>query len=288
MIDGATRLLAIVGDPVAHVRSPLVINALLAKAGCNAVLVPWHIAPLHFSSAMNGLMRTENLDGIIITYPFKERALALAAEVGVMGTRIGAVNALRPETNGRWTADMFDGLGLIGALKQHGQSCPGRNVVLIGAGGAGSAIAFALADAGVASLLIHDRDPRRASALAGKVAACHPRTLVRSGEADLGSADLLINATPVGLHSGDGLPVKLTGLKREITVVDIVPSSKPTPLLKRARKTGCACIPGRAMVEGQAEALLAFFGIDVGAQEKRAQEKRKSSRRSVAVQQADR
>ncbi|MBV8183152.1 MAG: shikimate dehydrogenase, partial [Hyphomicrobiales bacterium] len=69
MINGATRLLVIVGDPVAHVRSPLIFNPLLARMAHDAVLVPWHVPAPHFATVMEGLMRTANLDGIVVTFP---------------------------------------------------------------------------------------------------------------------------------------------------------------------------------------------------------------------------
>ncbi|MBV8650112.1 MAG: shikimate dehydrogenase, partial [Alphaproteobacteria bacterium] len=108
MIDGATRLLAIIGDPIAHVRSPVIYNALLAAADCNAVLVPWHAAPGDFATVMAGLKRTLNLAGIIVTYPHKQQALALADIARPMAERVGGANVLRREADGRWTADMFD------------------------------------------------------------------------------------------------------------------------------------------------------------------------------------
>ncbi|MBV8765579.1 MAG: shikimate dehydrogenase [Hyphomicrobiales bacterium] len=261
MINGATRLLVIVGDPVAHVRSPLIFNPLLARMAHDAVLVPWHAPAPHFATVMEGLMRTANLDGIVVTFPFKERAQALAHRVGPMAKRVGAINALRREADGGWVGEMFDGFGLVRAIEANGERCAGRRVVLIGAGGAGSAIAFALADAGAASLTIHDRNGERAAALARRVGASPQRIELASGQFDLETADLLINATPVGLNPRDGLPVRIQRLRPEMTVIDIVPASSPTPLLKMAQAAGCPHVGGTAMVEGQAETILAFFGM---------------------------
>lgn len=261
VIDGATRLLVIVGDPVNHVRSPSVYNPLIARAGRNVILVPWHAPAQQFAAVMHGLMRTENLDGILVTYPFKQQAMALADAIAPMGIRVGAVNALRREPDGRWTGGMFDGLGLVRALQRHGQHCAGRRAVVIGAGGAGSAIAFALAHAGASSIRIHDQDPRRASELVLKLRRWHPEAMTASGDVHLDGVDLLINATPVGIDPGHGLPTPIPQLGPEVTVVDIVPASTPTALSRLARASGCAHLAADAMVEGQAEAVLEFFGI---------------------------
>jgi shikimate dehydrogenase len=99
-IDGATRIYAIVGDPIAHARSPAVHNPRIAKAGKNAVLIPWHVQAAAFDVAMRGLQHTANVDGIIITFPFKQQALALANEVGIRARQVGATNVMRREADG--------------------------------------------------------------------------------------------------------------------------------------------------------------------------------------------
>src|SRR6185436_8029356 len=121
-IDGATRVYAIVGDPIAHARSPLVYNPRIARAGRNAVLIPWHVPAAAFDVAMRGLQQAANVDGIIITFPFKQQALALADEIGIRARQVGATNVLRREADGRWTADMFDGAGLVRAVAAAGKT----------------------------------------------------------------------------------------------------------------------------------------------------------------------
>lgn len=260
-ITGATRLLAIVGDPIAQARSPAVLNALLAHRRRNVVLVPWHTASNDFVDVMRGLMRTRNLDGIVLTYPHKQAVLALAEEILPRARQVGAANAMRRDGQGRWIADMFDGLGLVRALATSGVMVVGRRIKLIGAGGAGSAVAFALAAAGAASMELVDLDEPKAAALARAVMAEHPCCTVTTGEAALAGEDIVINATTVGLHAGDGTPVPLDGLTPRMAVADIAPRAEGTALLAAARALGCATTDGGAMVEGQAAALLDFFGM---------------------------
>lgn len=260
-IDGSTQLLAIVGDPIAQVRSPLIYNPRIAAAGHNAVLLPVHLPAKEFETGMRGLMSLANLAGLVITYPFKERALAFVDKVGLVGTQVGAINAMRRERDGRWTGDMFDGAGLLAALQGLGQSAARRRITLVGAGGAGSAIAMALAGAGVASLHVHDRIEDRARLLTERVAAHYSSCTATFGAPEIDNRDLLINATPVGMAPDFALLSFNGALRPELTVIDIVPSPQTTRLLEMAQAAGCPTANGQAMISGQADTVLSFFGI---------------------------
>ena len=167
--DGATRLYAIIGDPIAQVRSPKVLNPRFAAAGLNAVLVPVHVRPERFDETVRGLMAIGNLDGIIATVPYKARIMPYIGNALPMAAKVGAANALRREPDGSWSGDMFDGRGLVRGLRDARIQPDGRRVMLVGAGGAGSAIAVALADAGVAAITIFDVEAGKAQALADRV-----------------------------------------------------------------------------------------------------------------------
>lgn len=257
-IDGATRLLAIIGDPIAQVKSPLFYNARLAGAGANTVLIPWHVPEKDFGTVMRGLLATANLDGIVITYPFKQRAMAFAARLDAMAERVGAINAMRREADGSWTGGMFDGLGLLQAVQKLGKSVRGARVKLLGAGGTGSAIAHALAASGAASIFIYDAAQEKAETLVSELATFYPKVRVDVSGPYLGEADILINASPVGLSDQDDLPVPMPDLTRNMAVIDIVPRTS-TALLRRAAEIGCPHIGGAAMVEGQSDIVLGFF-----------------------------
>lgn len=257
-IDGATRLIAIIGDPIEQVKSPAFYNGMLAAARVNTVLVPWHATPENFDAVMNGLLRTSNLDGIIVTYPYKQRACAFAGNLEPMARLLGAVNVLRRESGGQWTGGMFDGYGLVEAARQIGFVAKGASVQLIGAGGAGSAIAYALADEGATRIVIVETDRTKLDALISDLSARYPQCHIEPGLADLNAITLLINATPVGLKEGDGLPVAADTLTGLTSVIDIVPG-RETELLRTARKLGCKTLGGSAMVEGQTGIVLRFL-----------------------------
>lgn len=262
-ITGDTTLLAIVGDPIAQAKSPGVFNPLIAAGGANAVLVPFWVRRDDFDAAMAGSMRIANLGGIVFTLPFKERAMALADRVLDVGSTVGAINALRREADGTWTGEMFDGFGLIGALATIDVAPRGLRFALLGAGGAGSAIAISLALEGAAAITITDPEGDKAARLAERVAARVPACQTAAGVPTVEGADVLINASPVGMAPGDGLPAPFDTLPSSLVVVDIVPAPQPTGLLELATRCGCRSASATAMVEGQARALLSYFGVAI-------------------------
>ncbi|GIK86541.1 MAG: shikimate dehydrogenase [Betaproteobacteria bacterium] len=258
-IDGATRLYAIVGDPIVQVRSPLVFTERFAERGANAVLLPVRIAPERFDDVFAALLAIGNLDGVLVTVPFKPRALRFADRLGATAQCIGALNALRREDDGSWSGDMFDGVGFVRAAERKGQRIRDRRVALLGAGGAGSAIACALAEAGAATIDVIDPAPGRADALAGKLRAAFPDCRFAAATSVASDADLIVNASTVGMRPGDGMPAPLGPLPPGTLVGDVILSEEPTAMLRHAERCGCAWVSGRDMHAGQSDAIVAFF-----------------------------
>jgi len=262
LIDGSTRLFAIIGDPIGQVKSPQTLNPRFVAAGLNAVMIPVNVKPDRFEDTVRGLMAIANLDGIIITVPYKSRILPLIDHVLPMAATVGAANAMRREPDGTWSGDMFDGRGLIRGLRDAAITLKGRKVLLIGAGGAGSAVAVAAADAAASIVTIVDVDSAKAEALAQRTAAAYPACTVRAGPVRLSGHDTLINATPIGMAPGDGLPAPVDGLAADTLVVDVIIKPNDTPLLAHARALGCRVFNGRVMLDGQAHELVQFFTAD--------------------------
>jgi shikimate dehydrogenase len=259
LIDGATRLLAIIGDPIGQVKSPQTLNPRFAAAGMNLVLIPVNVKSDRFDETVRGLMAIGNLDGIIVTVPYKSRILPLLDHVLPMAAKVGAANALRREADLSWSGDMFDGRGMVRGLREATIPLDGRQILLIGAGGAGSAVAVALADAGAKTMTIFDLDSGKAESLAERVAAAFPGCAVRAGPVRIAGHDTIINATPVGMAPGDGLPASIDGLTADMLVIDVIVKPETTPLLDRARALGCRTFNGRLMLDGQAQELVRFF-----------------------------
>lgn len=260
-IDGATRLYGIVGHPITQVRSPEVMTAWLQQSGHNAILVPLHVLPEAFDETMRGLMRLGNLDGLVVTVPYKARALALAETCLPMAGQVGAINALRRHPDGRWEGAIFDGVGLVRALREDGFEPAGRRVRMLGAGGAGSAVAIALAEANVRILEIFDTDMARANSLVQRVATHYPDCEVRAVDdpVPLDGHDLLINCTPIGMLPGEGMPAPFDRFDPALRVVDIIMKPSITPLAEHARACGCRVMNGAPMLDRQVEAVMSFF-----------------------------
>lgn len=261
LIGGATRLYAMIGDPIAQVKSPRIFNPLFASAGRDAVLIPVHIRADRFEETMRGLLSLGNLDGLIVTIPFKARALALIDVAMPMADMVGAVNAIRRDADGRWSGDIFDGRGLVEGLLARNVALVGKSVMLLGAGGAGSAVAIALAEAGVSAITIFDIDGEKAENLQRRLSRHFPRCDARTGPVDIGGHQYLINATPCGMAPFHGLPTPVDDLTPDVTVIDIIMEPEVTELLAQAKSRGCRTFGGRVMIDGQAAAMMKFFGI---------------------------
>jgi shikimate dehydrogenase len=197
----------------------------------------------------------------VITIPFKERATTLANKVLPIGTKVGAINALRREPGGEWVGEMFDGIGLVRALKVYRSSLRNSRVLLLGAGGAGRAIAMSLAEAGVSCVDVFDIKPERAAELTARLGKFYPHCRSENPRPQAAGHDLVINASPVGMDSSDGLPAPIGRPDPGTVVFDIVPKPAVTPLMAYALESACQVIGGASVIEAQADAILEFFAM---------------------------
>jgi shikimate dehydrogenase len=259
IVTGATRLYAIIGDPIAQVRSPQTFSERFAAEGFDALLVPARVPADRFDDAVRGLMALGNLDGLLVTVPFKSRMLPFADHLGDAARCIGAINALRRDADGTWTGDIFDGIGFVRGVERKGARVQGRSVALYGAGGAGSAIAHALASAGAASFQFFDPLPGRAEALASRLQDAFPACRFVAATRMRDDADMLVNASTVGMRPGDRMPADIGPLHGDTLVGDVVITESPTPLIRHAIACGCQWTDGRDMLGGQVDAITAFF-----------------------------
>lgn len=210
---------------------------------------------------MRGFRAFANFDGIIVTVPHKVAVAGLVDRVGDAGKRIGAVNAIRREPDGTLLGDNFDGKGCVIGLQREGHSVSGKRTLIVGAGGAGAAVAHAFADEGASPITIFDVDTARAEALAASVRAACPRIEVSAGTADPEGCDVVVNCSPVGMRPDDPYPVDPDRLESDMLVVDVILKPRISRFLEAAAERGCATQPGYRMLEGQAEAIARFFGV---------------------------
>lgn len=258
-VSGRTRLFGIVGHPIEQVRSPEMITAELVARGHDAVLVPLHVLPDDFDACLPELMRVRNLGGLVFTIPFKARACALADSLGPQAHVVGAINALARTADGRWRGEIFDGLGCVEALRRRDVGLRDRRVMLLGAGGAGSAIAAAVASERPASLTVFDIDGERARLTAERVAQAHPGVAVGAGAPRVRDIDVLLNASPAGMLDDARLPFPIDEIPGSVIVFDAVVKPEETPLLALAQRCGCVVVRGREMMRGQIARMVDFF-----------------------------
>ncbi|MEY4884436.1 MAG: hypothetical protein RIS34_2290, partial [Pseudomonadota bacterium] len=161
LLSGATRVHFIVGDPIAQVKSPAGVSQAYQARGHNAMVMPAHVAPAALAAWLAGVSLAQNVDGIIVTVPHKFACFDLCATTSERAAFLHTVNTMRRNPDGTWHGDMFDGLGFVEAMRDNGCQPLAKRALLVGAGGAGSAIAHALVMAGVSALAIHDEDTVR-------------------------------------------------------------------------------------------------------------------------------
>jgi shikimate dehydrogenase len=249
-IDGTTRVFGILGRPVAHSLSPAMHNAAFRELGLNAVYVAYPVADL--ARAVAGL-RGLAIPGVSVTIPFKEEIIPLLDEIDPRAAKIGAVNTV-VNRDGLLTGHNTDWLGALLALEEK-TAIAGQRCLILGAGGAARAIAFAILEKG-GQVAVTDLDRDKALALSRHlwVEVVAPDYL---GEYP---AEVLINATPVGMEpKSGGTPIDPNLLGRYQVVMDIVYKPLETRLLREAKARGCQVIDGLRMLIHQGAAQFELW-----------------------------
>jgi shikimate dehydrogenase len=255
VITGATRLAAVIGWPARHSLSPTIVNAAFVAAGLDWAYVAFEVPEGRGGDAVEA-MRTLGLGGLSVTMPHKAAVWAAVDERTPVAAELGAVNCVFWRGD-RLVGDNTDGAGLLDALRDdQGIEVAGLRCVVVGAGGAGRAVANALGWAGAADVAILNRSPKPA-AEAAALAGAQGRV---GTPADVGIADLVVNATPVGMagdmraESGGPAPLPLDPglLGPGQVVVDLIYHPLETPLLAAAATRGAAAVNGVGMLVHQA------------------------------------
>jgi shikimate dehydrogenase len=251
-IDGATRITGLIGDPVAHSRSPAILNAAYEAAGLNWVYVAFPVPRGAGGDAVRAA-RALALAGLTVTMPHKDDAARACDELSPDAAALGAVNVVTVTDDGRLLGSSTDGEGFVRAAREEGFEPAGADVLVAGAGGAGRAVVVALGNAG-ARVTVAARRLDAAQAAAGLVPAGHAALL---DDVDPGPFALVVNATPLGMRGESG-PVPVELLNPGQLVVDTVYHPMETPFLAAARARGIHAVNGIGMLVHQA--ALAFEG----------------------------
>ena len=267
-ISTATRLCAVIGNPIGHSLSPAIHNAAFEALGLDFVYVSFRVEDLQ--GALAGMRALENFRGMSVTIPHKIEAMKYLDEIAEVDRSIGSINTIINE-NGRLIGLGTDGPGALKALTDAGVGLAGKSILMVGAGGASRAIAFTLARLATPELLtLLDIN---AGLLTGLTADLRAGTDTKisssilnydSLAAAMAHADVIINCTPIGMHPKENASVIPAGLFRQgQSVFDIVYSPLETKLLADARSKGLKTVSGVEMFINQAVLQFRqFTGVD--------------------------
>lgn len=245
-ITGATTVAAVIGDPVAHSLSPAVHNAAFAATGLDWVFVALP-TPAGGAAAALEAMATCGLGGLSVTMPLKAEVAGQLARLDPLAAALGAVNCVARDEDGL-VGHNTDASGFGSWLAAAGYPLGDARVVVLGAGGAGRAVVAGALAAGAASVVVVNRSPGPAEA----AVALGPDRCRVGDHADVTGADVVVNATSVGMADAPGCPVPVELLRADQVVADLVYHPIDTALLRAAREIGAHTLDGVGMLVHQA------------------------------------
>ena len=246
-ISGYTEIAAVIGSPVRHSLSPLLYNTAFAELGIDWRFVAFDVAPGHAVDAL-AAMRTFGLRGMAVTMPHKDDVARLVDHPSDAVQRLAACNCVFRRGDDTLEGHNTDGDGLFDSIaEQTGFVVTGRRVVVFGAGGAARSIIEAAGRGGATDIAVVNRSSDKAA-----VAAALATTARVGAEDDIDRADLVVNATSVGMSGDESLPFSPALLRPGLLVADIVYKPLVTPLLAEATRRGATPIDGLGMLIHQA------------------------------------
>lgn len=281
-LSGTTTMLGLIGNPVAHSKSPAMYNYCFAKFGLDCAYLAFDIAPDQVGAAVQAI-RTLHMRGVNVTTPYKNAVIPYLDRLTPAAETGQAVNTITNE-NGVLVGHNTDGLGYTQNLRRNGVAVKGKKVVLMGGGGVASAIATQTALEGAAELAVfNQRDPfwpkmeERLQCIAKAAPDCVISLHDLADREDLKQAvarcDILSNGTPVGMepHVDESNITDLSWFRPDLVVTDVVYTPTPTKMLRDAQAAGCTTCDGLGMLLCQgAEAFRLYSGLEMPMEEIRA------------------
>lgn len=259
-------LLGVMGDPIAHTKSPAMHNAALKAAGVNGIYMPLHVHPEQLQAAIRGIIAL-GYRGVNVTIPHKEQVMSYLDEIDESARLIGAVNTI-VNKDGKLIGYNTDGIGYVRSLKEEAvPDLAGKRIAVLGAGGAARGVIYALALEKPERIHILNRTAERAVELASDLRAHGLGEITGSGMEEaavvLASADIVINTTAAGMHPHvDDVPVDPALIRADAAVSDLIYNPLETRLLRESRLRGCIVHGGLGMFVYQgAVAFEHWFGI---------------------------
>lgn len=271
-INGHTKLYALIGSPVGHSGSPAMQNYSFEKLGLDCAYLAFDI-PLEKTKDALDAFRTLHVGGFNVTMPCKTEVARLVEHLSPAAELIGACNTVVVEEDGTMTGHNTDGVGFVRNLKEHGVEVKGQKIVLLGTGGAATAIAVQAALDGAAEIAIFNQKDefyangeKTVEKLRKAVPGISSVSINDLGDTELlrkavKNADILVNATRAGMSPlEDVIPVPEDVLRPELAVADVVYNPRETLLVRKAKEAGCrAAVGGIGMLLWQGAAAFELF-----------------------------
>lgn len=251
MISGSTRVAGVIGSPVTHSLSPAIHNAAFAASGLDWVYTAFDVAPGAARDALAG-MRALGIAGLSVTMPHKDDVAAAVDVLDPASAALRTVNTVVLQADGRLAGHSTDGDGFVASLRDAGHDPAAMRVVVLGAGGAARSVIDALVRNGADRIVVVNRSPDRALAAAELAGA---RGVVGTMD-DIATADLIVNATSIGMGADAGDPASgpfdMNLIEARHIVADLVYHPLETALLSAARSRGAVAVDGLGMLIHQA------------------------------------
>ncbi|MCZ7854642.1 ThiF family adenylyltransferase [Agrobacterium salinitolerans] len=265
-LDGHSRIYAVFGDPIYQVQTPTLINPIFAAAGQNIYAVPFHVTAERFADAWDAFAAMSNVSGISTTVPHKVNGAKRCDTLTPTARAVGAVNCVQRGADGRMHGALFDGIGFVEGLGEAKARIRGSRVLVVGAGGAGRAIAFSLAEEGVGQLGLMDLSADSIAFTANMINAVTGRECARAVDASSGwEYDVVINASPIGIKGTAVFPMPDAAIRPDMLVADIASLTGETALLRAARAAGATTSDGKDMLGAQIRLMAGFAaGLPAG------------------------
>ncbi len=261
----STKLVILLGNPLGHSVSPPMHNCVFEKLGIDYCYMPVEVSEENLATVFSGLSKM-NVAGFNVTIPHKMAIIQHLDELDPLAATIGAVNTITVE-NGKTKGYNTDGEGFVRSLEEEANiSVKGKQIYIIGCGGASRAIAMTLAFHGVEKIFLRNRTTAKAEELSNEINTKirHCTTVVDPSPADqkeaISSCHVLINCTSIGMHPKEDLsPIDASLITPQLIVADIVYNPLMTKLLNTAKANGCDVVPGLGMLIYQGAAAFKLF-----------------------------
>lgn len=258
-LNGRTRLYPLLGDPIIYARSPDWLSKHFAKRDMNYISLPMEVPDGQLKVVMDGLKATGNVDGLSLTMPHKITGLQYCDTLSEVSKMLGVVAAIRRNKDGSWHGHTTDGDAFVKAQIDNGATIEGARVLVMGAGGAGSAIVISMLEHGAKEVSVYDLDQSRAERIVGLLKEKAGDRVNVAASNDPTGFDVVSNATSMGMDDNDPIPLDPAKLDASMFVGDVVAGHGETKIIKAAKEAGCKTANGDDMVIAVLDVMCDFL-----------------------------